>query len=240
MEPLIVSAVLAALLTFLVVAIELPTRSKQSPRACLSYPTFLYLVISLLGNELAMFAAFKTVPFGEFENWRDIGSALVGVFAFEGMMKQINVTLFDKGVLTISDWISKARDFAISSAYAKQSKMGIDKSVKNANLLESLSEQILNTYLANANQDVQQINALIAESGSVAKMYKAMTLVNVSEPDVINAIINERNLGTGETPRGFINVFNIIYFLLILAAAVISFKLGDVGKLTLQISTMIR
>ncbi len=54
--------------------------------------------------------------------------AFIGVFAFEAILQQINVTIFDRNVLTINDWITKARDLAVQGAIKSVASAQIRKS----------------------------------------------------------------------------------------------------------------
>jgi len=48
-----------------------------------------------------------------------IFAAFIGVFAFETILKNINVTVLDKGVLTIQVWIDKALTAAAAAAIVR-------------------------------------------------------------------------------------------------------------------------
>lgn len=49
--------------------------------------------------------------------------AVIGVFGFEVIIQKINITIFDKGVLSINDWISKARNSAVAATLQKAVEM---------------------------------------------------------------------------------------------------------------------
>jgi hypothetical protein len=47
-------------------------------------------------------------------------AALIGVFGFHGIIKNVNVSIYGKGFLTLDDWISKARDNAVAATNTAQ------------------------------------------------------------------------------------------------------------------------
>jgi hypothetical protein len=93
---------------------------------------FCYIVILCIGNVIAIafspvvldshLASLATDPSkmplkGPAWFWYDVA----GIFAFEALLKRVNVTIFDKGVLSISDWITKAKNSARAATIQKAS-----------------------------------------------------------------------------------------------------------------------
>ena len=69
--------------------------------------------------------------------------AFVGVFGFEVILKNMNLTLFGKGVLTINDWIQKARDVTVAGAIKSQTTKNVAHLNNLANTLRmSLAIQV--------------------------------------------------------------------------------------------------
>lgn len=73
--------------------------------------------------------------------------AFVGVFGFEVLLQNINLTFADKGVLTISDWINEARDPAVAAAVRAQATWESNRGQALAARLKTLPEAELNAHL---------------------------------------------------------------------------------------------
>lgn len=199
MHPLVTAAILAFLLTCLVLAIELPARAKSNVRACISYPTLVYVAILTVGNLLTTLLAYFSINLGEhlgeYEVWRPVASAVAGVFAFEAVLSNSNITYLDRNILTISDWIATARDQAIAQAVKAQARRDDDQALKLANLLTELEEGRLNTYIANnAKQDVSQLDSEAANQNLDRKLHKALVLVAKISLDRVASIVKAENL----------------------------------------------
>ena len=69
------------------------------------------------------------------------------VFAFQGVVGNINITIFGQGVLTIEEWINIARDQAISSAAERQVIIDDRRADEYADVLKKLDPVQLNTYV---------------------------------------------------------------------------------------------
>ncbi len=108
-------------------------------------------------------------------------SAFLGVFAFEAILQRINVTFFDKGVLTISDWISKARDGAVAAAVAGHAGMLVQREQRLAAKIAGPagpSDIDLNTYVQNwlGPTRVQELEQLAAANHANPRLAKALAL----------------------------------------------------------------
>lgn len=53
--------------------------------------------------------------------------SVIGVFCFEAIIQNINITYSEKGVLTIRDWISKAKDRAAAKVIEKNIEIDHDE-----------------------------------------------------------------------------------------------------------------
>jgi hypothetical protein len=171
----------AIALTLLIALIEIPAKSKVSAKA--SYwngPFPLYVAILALGNSVAaLLASLVPLPtpllaFAAFLN------GFFGVFAFQGIMSNTNITFLDKGVLTIEDWIAKARDYAVAAAILKQARDEDREKNKIALELQQLDEGKLETYIDNklGNAAFVEIQALAKAHGENAVLYKALAFTD--------------------------------------------------------------
>jgi hypothetical protein len=104
-------------LTLLIALIRLFTERGVKVQYLFNLHVFLYLLILLVGNIATTLLAVKLTQdfFSHLSgpNWFWI--SFLGVFGFEAIIKNINITIFKTGVLTINDWIERALDTAVNS-----------------------------------------------------------------------------------------------------------------------------
>jgi len=113
-----------------------------------------------------------------------------GIFAFETVMRNTNISFFDKGVLTIQDWIGKARDPAVAGALKKQTEIDRDLKVAAADALKDLPETDLNAYIATylKGVSVTDLENAADASGSNRKLYKALELAQKAPDDTASIL----------------------------------------------------
>jgi len=161
---------------------EISYRSKASLRVCISQKILIYGAIVAIGNLattlLATHLLADRLPTGLL-SWSPFFSAFFGVFAFEGILSNSNITFADKKILTIYDWIGRTRDPAVAEAIEKQVTIADILETKSAQALSArLPEPQLNTYLdkyvgaGTASKITEEANA----SGADVKLSKALEL----------------------------------------------------------------
>jgi hypothetical protein len=138
-------------LTIVVSLVEIRTISKSSFKACVTGWFFLYFALLLVGNiAAAVFASYSFVskiPVS-LQNLSPYLDGFLGVFAFSAVISRMNVTLFDKGVLTIDEWIGKSRDNAGAASIAAEARIEQDHVERNAKALDGLlTSTELETYV---------------------------------------------------------------------------------------------
>jgi hypothetical protein len=115
--------------------------------------------------------------------------AFLGVFGFEVLLRNINVSFLNKGLLSISDWIAKARDSAVAAAV----KAEADSTTRNAQALAErlcgletgkLDAQVV-TLLGAAR--VSELTAVSKKTGADLKFLKALALAS-EKYDLASAI----------------------------------------------------
>ena len=180
MNDSIIAILVALALTALIVSIEVVSRSKASVRACFSAILLLYFAILAVGNSVTTLLA-SVIVAGRLPNslasWFPFFCAFFGVFAFEGVLGNTNVTIFDRGVLTIQDWIAKARDPAVAKAISNNVRLNTNIANKAANQLrQSLQESELNTYIDQkfGPGTAAKLDADALKSASDRMLYKAL------------------------------------------------------------------
>lgn len=123
--------------------------------------------------------------------WSPFFCAFFGVFAFEGVLSNSNITFADKKILTIYDWIGRTRDPAVAQAIEKQVTFADHQETKSAQALTAqLTEPQLNAYLdqyvgaGTAAKITQEANS----SGADVKLSKALELA-IKAPGKAAAIL---------------------------------------------------
>lgn len=197
LDTLTLSIIISVLLTCITVSIEIIYLSQARIRACISSRFALYFLIQALGNGMATLLAsvFLADKLPEsIQKWNPVIFAFFGVFAFEGIMSNTNLTFFDKGVLTIQNWINKGRDPAVAYAIKQNAQLEENEVIRFAHTLrDTVSLKELNTYLSNTitPEELARIEADASKSGSDPHLYKALELAR-RNPSQSAAILKEK------------------------------------------------
>lgn len=194
------AVLICIIITVVLASIETLYQSKASIRDCIGWTLFLYIGILAIGNSVATLLAFVTLDQklpAQMDSWLPFVYAFFGIFAFEGVMSNTNVNFFDKGVLTIQDWIRKARDPAVASALERQVQRGQNLITQSADTLARLDEAKLNTYIAQflGADVVQQIELDAQASNADVKLYKALTLASKAPKETVAIMKNLKKGG---------------------------------------------
>lgn len=144
-----IHAVLFALVfSVLLVAIELGRATGSALVSGIRASVVVYLVIIALGNTITTLLASATLTEQLPTALRNgFGYAAIGVFGFEFILKNLNLTFSDKGVLTISDWITKAKDSAVADVVKAGVELKEAQAITVSEKLKNLPEEELNTHL---------------------------------------------------------------------------------------------
>lgn len=142
---IIASIILSILLVFIQVSYEIRPSSKglHSIKCNFTLYFFLYLIIVAFGNVVTTFLAsgivdsillkesISKVKFDKVPLW--LMYSVLGVFGFEAIIKQINITFLDKELLTLNKWISKSKFTAVNIILVKITEEGFAVGQKLAN-----------------------------------------------------------------------------------------------------------
>jgi hypothetical protein len=180
-------------LTVLISAIEVPVRSKTRLVSSFTAAFWLYAAILNVGNIASALLATMVVgvPWPQFA--LPFFYAFFGVFAFQGVMSNTNLTFFDKGVLTIQDWIGKARDYAVETAVVNQVKKDDRRTQALAGRLSAdITEAQLNTNIIKSlGKDIlKQMDTDAAASSADGRFYKALVFAS-QKPSEAEAIVRQ-------------------------------------------------
>jgi hypothetical protein len=182
----------AAVFTLLISLIEIPNKSNAGLQAsCQTWQFTLYLAIFTLGNGVAAILASLIFTFpAKLASLSPFLYAFFGVFAFEGVMSNTNITFLDKGVLTVQDWIEKARDNAIAAALVRLGKRQQQDRNRLAAKLMVLEEGELDTYMDNhlGKEIFVLIVASAAAHGPNGKLFKALEFAK-KDPTYVSTLV---------------------------------------------------
>jgi hypothetical protein len=164
---------IALCLSLLIACIEIPATSKTSLRSCVGILSLFYFAVLSFGNAVTTILASLTVAKLPESLWAYswVLCPFVGVFGFEAILKNTNVTMFDHGVLTIQYWIEKARDAAAGAAIERQEDIKQGQSEKLFKRIMTLTEIDINTRILNKLGDgiVDRLNTAARSSGADPK-----------------------------------------------------------------------
>ena len=112
----------------------------------------------------------------------------IGVFSFHALLKNINVTFFDANVLTISEWLKKARDSAVAASVEVHTQRNKDKIEKLASKLSKIPDTDLNTQITTklGAAKLDEINKTAHESEGNLKLAKALALAYYDYPTALS------------------------------------------------------
>jgi len=167
------SVLLASAFSLLLAFIDVPRQAKAGIRASLSAHFAFYLLILVLGNVIATVLA-STVIAAKIPGPKFFWSAVLGVFGFQGVVKNVNVSVRDVGLLTIEEWISRAREMAVATAIRRQ----------------AVAEQVASMEIAGTIKGHGDLNAYVLHHlgpGAVASLEK-VAKDNGADPALVKAL----------------------------------------------------
>jgi hypothetical protein len=120
----LVAGLVACVLTYLLVMVEILLRAKATFKATLNLPCLFYLVVLAFGNVLMTLLALPQLG-GRISEplrpWLEPAlAAFAGCFGFHAALSNMNIKFFQRNILTFDDWIAKARALAAGAANEKQ------------------------------------------------------------------------------------------------------------------------
>jgi hypothetical protein len=185
---------IAVLLSLVVSMIQIPTRSRTGLRSCLVIQSLVYWIVVAFGNVVTTIlasAAVTKLPSG-LAPYYFLFCAFFGVFAFEAVLKNTNVTMFDRGVLTIQDWIEKALNAAAAAALDNEETRKRAAENRLVALLMRRREMDINTLVLNTlgAGTVAALDDAARASSADPKMYKILQYVTRLSPAERSALLS--------------------------------------------------
>lgn len=204
MGDLAISLFLAIILIVVLGTIEVARSSGATVRAYLGWWWLAYIFVLGIGNTATTIAASVMVKNANLPGPVWFWSPFFGVFAFQGILKNTNIRVFGKGVLSIEDWIGKAHDQTVAAALRKQESLEKDTENKTAKRLQLLPEEELNTYVAHhlGPEEVKELEKKATQCNADANLLKALALAK-RQPEQAAAIAkgkNKKNTDATEIP----------------------------------------
>jgi len=164
-------------LSIVIFVIDLTSSSERSRiKPLISFLPFIYFTILFLGNVIttlttaSFIASDVTVEaFSLFQSNRWFWYSVIGVFCFEAIIQNINITYSEKGVLTISDWISKAKDRAVAKVIEKNIEIDNDEIQLLSGKIQKMEESEINTHILDylGSDRFEKLKILIAENPEI-------------------------------------------------------------------------
>jgi len=164
-------------LSIVIFVIDLTSSSERSRiKPLISFLPLIYFTILFLGNVIttlttaSFIATDVTVEaFSLFQSNRWFWYSVIGVFCFEAIIQNINITYSEKGVLTISDWISKAKDRAVAKVIEKNIEIDNDEIQLLSGKIQKMEESEINTHILDylGSDRFEKLKILIAENPEI-------------------------------------------------------------------------
>jgi hypothetical protein len=179
--------------------VELQFRSKADLRSCFAWSSFLYIVLLAFFNTLAAAIA-ATLLNGKLPGGPSLTPvffALFGVFAFQTVLSNTNITIFEKGVLEFQEWTGKARDPAVTVVQQRQVQRVSNRATDLANQVMKIDDGKLTTLVLDAfGQDageklLQDSENYRAKYHADAKLYLALAFARTFPDRTASAIRRE-------------------------------------------------
>ncbi len=213
MDDLWIALSLAAVFSILICAIEVKFESKKVTfRNCITSSFALYGLIVFIGNAVTTLLVAATlgelldvppgapaaasqassgfpVKVGMFKRVPWFWYAFIGVFGFEVLVQKINVSFHDIGLLSINDWMNKARENAVGMAIEAQADANEKRAQTLAGKLRMLPEADLNAQVLNilGPQRLDELNGVAQQAGADSRFVKSLALAQEA-PDRAGAI----------------------------------------------------
>jgi hypothetical protein len=175
-----IAAIIALPLSSLIVAIQITQASNSSLQRAVRGSTLLYFLIVFVGNVFTTFLAAattsQTIPMGVAPAW--FWYAFLGVFGFEAILKNLNLTFAEIGVLSINDWITKAKDAAVADVIEVDVMYKLQMANALAAKLKTLPVNELNAHVSHilGNGQVVALDAAAITESADPQLMKALAL----------------------------------------------------------------
>lgn len=184
MSPHLSTLLWGFVLTILASILEIKHRAKCGVPAVANIHSFFFLLIQLVGNSLSSLFAYylihtKTPLPDEFGFFEPFIAAVAGVFMFEVVFSNTNISVFDTGILRFQEWVELARVPAVAKSLELEAEAEMKTKLELVEQLQTrCSEEEINVHLQLAFKGHgPKLRALEAKS----LLYKCLTLVEADK-----------------------------------------------------------
>jgi hypothetical protein len=191
--------VFAVVFSFVLASIEISNVSKKPMRSCLVFPSFLYCSIRAFGNVVATLLASVLVARIDpaLANFYWLFAAFLGIFSFETILKNMNVTVAGAGILTLQAWMDKALNAASAASIESDLQRTQIDIEKLAHRLSKIKDEELNafviTYLASQVPNiVDTLEKAAAANKANPRLHKGYAVATVVSRSQVIAFLKEQ------------------------------------------------
>ena len=190
---ILLAILIAVCASFVIACIEVPRKSKTSLKASFVIQSLFYFLVLSFGNvvtTLLVSPSVSKLP-NRLYSYYFLFCAFFGVFGFEAILKNTNITMFGRGVLTIQNWIETALNSAVDAALKKEQSIIHRKKEALTSKLGKLTDQEINTRILNkcGPAQVKKLEADAAKSSADPHKYKVMFLITKLSSHEAEAIV---------------------------------------------------
>lgn len=160
MNDVSIAIIISSVLTILLALIQISTDSKSTDlRGILSLSLVFYILVMMIGNVITTLTSASIVNSYMTKKTDADGTQIFligpiwiwysffGVFGFEAIIQKINITFFDQGVLSINDWLTKAKKAATAATLENIVKLDFEDTQKLAKqLIETKDTTAIHTF----------------------------------------------------------------------------------------------
>lgn len=160
MSDVSIAIIISSVLTILLALIQISTDSKSTDlRGILSLSLVFYILVMMIGNVITTLTSASIVNSYMTKKTDADGTQIFligpiwiwysffGVFGFEAIIQKINITFFDQGVLSINDWLTKAKKAATAATLENIVKLDFEDTQKLAKqLIETKDTTAIHTF----------------------------------------------------------------------------------------------
>jgi hypothetical protein len=210
MSDLDLSLLISFFLTILLAFIQIATDSKIYRLRCFFSPLLLfYIVVMTIGNEVSTLVASGLFDGGLTDSKNKLTDphlfkgphwlwySFFGVFGFEILLKRINISFYGKGVLTISDWIAKAKNAAVAASLKNAADLDVSETQQmgDAFYLKYQSNPTHIHTIANSNMGNVKYSKIIKELATKPNINVELHLCYVMAtefPTIVRAAVHNQ------------------------------------------------
>lgn len=201
---ILIAILFTFILSLVIYLIDLTSSSERSRiKPLFSFSPVIYFLILFLGNVITTLITASYIESGEaiqgislFQSYSWFWFSIIGVFCFETIIQNINITYYEKAVLTISDWIAKAKDRAVAKVIEKNIEIEQDEIQLLSSKILKLPESEINTHILDylGNDRFEKIKKLIDENSEIDPLLIKSKALAQEAFDEISSVLRSKKI----------------------------------------------